>query len=148
MWLRNSRLLKFKKFIILILILKNYKKFWTFVKVFLNYICTNIIGVKMRYSNEKLNNILEKIDTYKDNRISIEYLIQDLEYLVKSLKVEDQKSLAEIRSELATIEMIYFYALLEIERSKEDSFKENDLEEIDKSLNSILKIINFALTIK
>lgn len=102
----------------------------------------------MRYSNEKLNNILEKIDTYKDNRISIEYLIQDLEYLVKSLKVEDQKSLAEIRSELATIEMIYFYALLEIERSKEDSFKENDLEEIDKSLNSILKIINFALTIK
>lgn len=102
----------------------------------------------MRYSNEQLNNILEKINTYKDKRISLEYLIQDLGHLIKSLKVEDQRSLAEIRSELATIEMIYFYALLEMERAKEEYFQANDLEEIDKSLNSILKIIDFALTIK
>ncbi len=102
----------------------------------------------MRYSNEQLNNILEKIDNYKDKRISLEHLIQDLGHLIKLLKIEDKKTLAELQGELATIEMIHFYALLEMQRNKEENLKENDLEEIDKSLNSILKIMHFALKIK
>ncbi len=89
------------------------------------------------FDKRQLNIMLEKIDAFVNNQLEIEFLLNDLEALLKILETIDNDWRKKFYAEWLNIEEMYAYAL-----SEERKFLNKDEQEvIYDSISKIKQLI-------